>query len=147
MKKTWILVAQQAGMRVFEHSRHGDSPKLIETRMHPDGARKNQEIDSDRPGRTFCSANSGGGAFTHEVDAHQHKLQVFAKEIAQFLENGLNQHCYENLVLVAEPRFLGIVRESLDKKVLDTVSATLNKDLAHFEGVALQKYLCDAIGL
>ncbi len=42
-------------------------------------------------------------------------------------------HAYQHLVLVAEPRFLGQLREALDEQVSRHVVATVDKDYAQLD--------------
>ncbi|MGB8330033.1 MAG: host attachment protein, partial [Polyangiales bacterium] len=58
MTNTWILVAHDAGARLFENRGRGKGLELIEMIDHPEGRERNRDVDSDRPGRSFRK-NSG----------------------------------------------------------------------------------------
>jgi protein required for attachment to host cells len=70
-----------------------------------------------------------------EQSAHDHVATTFARELADVLRQGRNDHRFTKLVLVAEPRFLGMLREALDDTTAGMVAGTVTKDLAN---VALQ---------
>jgi hypothetical protein len=50
---------------------------------------KAQELTSDRPGSTFDSSGDGRHGM-EPPDLHHHHQEVFAKEIADYLEKGRN---------------------------------------------------------
>ena len=58
MGKTWILVAHEAGARLFANDGIGNGLALVESIDHPEGRARDRDIDSDRPGRSFRK-NSG----------------------------------------------------------------------------------------
>ena len=55
--------------------------------------------------------------------------EQFAKQLSTVLDEGRMQQRYVQLVLVAEPRFLGILRSTLPLSTAALVVATLDKDL------------------
>jgi protein required for attachment to host cells len=129
MTTTWILVAHRAGARLFENTGPGKGLKLLEQIDHPEGRLKNVEINSDKPGRVF---DSFGGARHSMSKEHEPKEQValrFAKLLGDLLEKGRALNRYSKLVLIAEPKLLGELRDALPPHTASLVSATLDKDL------------------
>ena len=53
--------------------------------------------------------------------------------MAAKLRDGRTQQRFGQLVLVAEPRFLGFLRGALDPVSEGMLAGTVNKDLAHVE--------------
>lgn len=143
MGKTWILVAHRGGARLFENRGPGKGLELLQNLEHPAGKLKNQEIDSDKHGRSFDRRGSGRHAYTTEQDPTTHVAEQFAKQLAGLLEDGRTQQRYSQVVLVAEPRFLGILRASLPAPTASLVKATLDKDLGGIEDRELPKHLAD----
>jgi protein required for attachment to host cells len=145
MSKTWILVAHRSGARLFENRgpRKGlDSLRQIE---NPGGKLKNHEINSDKPGRSFDRRGRGRHAYATEQDPATHVAEHFAKRLAALLDEGRNEQRYNRLVLVAEPRFLGILRGSLSDATAALVSATIDKDLGSTEPRDLPRYLEEVV--
>jgi protein required for attachment to host cells len=132
VKTTWVVVAQQAGARFMEHkSGFGRHLIMVRELENPDGRKRNHEIDSDRPGE----ASSGGRgtmrrAMQHEETAHEHIAKQFANTVANELSKARASGAFVQLVLVAEPGFLGLLREALDKPtsalVIDSVAKNLS---------------------
>lgn len=54
---------------------------------------------------------------------------VFAKRLADRLDHGRTQGDFDQLMLVAPPAFLGLLRESLNDQTLKLVSQSVDKNL------------------
>jgi protein required for attachment to host cells len=139
MTTTWVVVAHRAGARIFEHRTGRDiGHELLELRHidHADGRKKSGELDSDRSGATFTGQRgaTGNRAMGQQVTSHEHAATTFAKSLADELRTGRMEHKFEQLLLVAEPHFLGMIEGSLDAPTAKLVSGTLNKDYAHVPG-------------
>jgi protein required for attachment to host cells len=141
MAKTWILVAHRSGARLFENSGPGKGLELLQNIDNPAGKLKNQEINSDKPGRSFDRRGGGRHAYSAEQDPTTHVAEHFAKQLGALLEDGRTEQRYSRLVLVADPRFLGLLRGSLPAQTAALVSATLDKDLGGIEPRDLPRHL------
>jgi protein required for attachment to host cells len=135
---TWILVANRAGARIFD--RDGRKLRLIRTIDHPEGRRSDQDIEPG-PRRTFDSHAQGHDA---RSSPHEQDAESFARGLAAELLLGRTQHRVDRIVLVAEPHFLGLVRQELDDETSRLVVGTLPKDLAKAEIDAVQDHV-DAV--
>jgi protein required for attachment to host cells len=138
---TWIVVAHRAGARIIEHTRSG--LQLVSEIEHAAGRLKDNEMGSDRPGRAFSSAGTGRSAYSPRETAHDHAAHTFANELAQTLRAARNEHRFERLVLVAEPRFLGMLRGALDDATAALIHDEVHKDLAHVPLHDFQSHLRD----
>jgi protein required for attachment to host cells len=76
---------------------------------------------------------------------HDRAATDFAKEIASTLQSARDEHRVTELVLVAEPRFLGMMRGALDAPTAALVRHTVNKDLAHVAVRDLPSHLESAL--
>ena len=146
MSKTWILIAHRGGARLFENAGPGKGLQLVEDIPHPEGRLKNGEINADKPGRAFDSFNRRHGV-SQEHDATDQVSLMFAKQLCTRLEKSRTGNQFEKLVLVAEPRLLGELRNAMDKHTAALVSATLDKDLSGVESRDLAQRLGDVIRL
>jgi protein required for attachment to host cells len=147
MNNTWILVAHRGGARVFENKGPGKGMNLLQDIPHPEGRLKNKEIGADKPGRSFDSLGVGRHALGKEQDPASHVAEQFAKHLVSLLDDGRHQQRYTKLVLVAEARFLGNLRASLNPQTATLVTATLDKDLGSVEPRDLPKHLIDVVRL
>lgn len=122
---TWVLVANRTGARIFD--RDGYKLTLVSSYEHPAGRKRDQDIEAASAHRTFDKHARGR---THQESPHEHSAEAFAKELAGELARGRTEHGVQRLVLVAEPHFLGLVRQELDAPTAKLVAATVPKDLA-----------------
>jgi len=139
MMLTWVVIAHRSGARVLEHKGH--TLRLVAELSNSAGRKKDREILSERPGRTQDRHGHGHHALGLEGSAHDHVALNFAREIAALLSTGRNDQRFGRLVLVAEPRFLGMLRGELDHVTGSMVSGTLSKDLAHVSIAELPGHL------
>ncbi|HEY8272003.1 MAG TPA: host attachment protein [Pseudobdellovibrionaceae bacterium] len=130
--KTWVAVMNRTEARFFEiNEKEKNKLKLLKKVANPRGRLKNSEINADRPGVNKFSFAYSQTSLTKPQKPTDRVAQIFAKDVSEELERGFNAHLFQNLILVAEPHFLGKIRAALSKKTFETVSSTLPKDLVH----------------
>jgi protein required for attachment to host cells len=158
MDNLWIVVAHQAGVRIFRRNRPSDGIELVEKMDHPSGRLHDRDINTDKPGRQFTPTPAtqsrgpqGAGhtyrrhGFTPRIMAHEMDAIRFTQHVAQHLETARAQNKFNRLVLVADPHELGLLKESLDKKTGECVIATLNKNLAKVRDSELEDQIYDVL--
>jgi protein required for attachment to host cells len=136
---TWILSASRASARIFEQKGH--ELALVETIKHDAGRQRDRDVDSDRPGRSFDRTTGARHALSTDETPHDHDAHKFALSLAQQLQHAHGEHRFSRLVLVAEPRFLGMLREALDTQTAHAVVASVTKDLEHMPPAELAGHL------
>jgi len=124
----WVLVADGSRARLFlaEGARGGLTE--IDTWLHPESRLREQDLVTDAPGQDRGRGGSAHGVNEHH-SAHDHELEVFAREIAEHLHAALNENLFSRLVLCAPPRFLGLLREALPAGVRQRIHHEVGKDL------------------
>jgi protein required for attachment to host cells len=127
---TWILLAQRGGACLLERNGDGEAPRVIERIEHPEGRQKDGELVTDRPGRAFDSGGPGRSRYETEETPHDHVAAVFARELAERIERGRIDGRYDELVLAAEPRFLGKLRAALSPAASKLVVASFPTSIA-----------------
>lgn len=147
MTITWVLIADRGGARLFEHRRRSSGLQLLQDLPHPEGRMKNGEIDADKHGRSFDTFGAGRHAMSTSQEPTEHLAAQFARELADVLNQGFQQHRFERLILVAAPRFLGDLRNSLSDTTKTAIKATLNKDLSGIPEQDLPQHLSDLLPL
>jgi protein required for attachment to host cells len=149
MFRTWVVVAHDAGARFFESDGPGQGLELVEEIEHSAGRARDSEMASDRPGRAF-QRNSGDprrSSMGQSESPHERAVSDFARAVAVKLEHARVTNRYAQLVLVAPPRFLGLLRSSLDGPTSQLVVGSLDKDFATIEANELVERLSDVIAL
>lgn len=147
MANTWILVAHEAGARVFENRGPGKGLELLETIDHPEGRARDRDIVSDRPGRSFRkdSGDPRRASMSGSQGPHDRVVSNFARVLVDKLQRARMDNRYRRLVLVAPPRFLGLLRAALDAPTTQLVVGSVDKDLATRKEAELIEYLGDVI--
>jgi protein required for attachment to host cells len=140
MTITRVLVAHDAGARWFENRGPGKGLVKLNEVEFEDGRRQSREIDTDRQGRGF-GAGPGGHAHEPAQSPHEHAVENFARELAKELGQELRRGAFARLILIAPPRFLGVLRGELDSLVTRAVLATIPKDLPRANEQELCKHL------
>ena len=141
MTTTWILSANRSNASLFESDWPGKSMRRLQDISHPKGRLQNKDINTDKPGRSFDSTGQGRHSMGSDQDPIDHVAQQYASELAELLNKGRLSNAYEKLVLIAEPKFLGILRAALDKNTALLVVQSVNKELLDLKEEDVGKYL------
>ncbi|HEX7080032.1 MAG TPA: host attachment protein [Gammaproteobacteria bacterium] len=128
MSKDWIAVADKTRCRIFEQSsRHGPLQEIADL-VAPATRLKNQDINADRPGQAFDSVGHGRHAMSSSVEPVEQEAIRFAKEIGETLDAARKRKRFDRLYLVAEPRFLGYLRQAFGRPLQESIAAEIDKD-------------------
>jgi protein required for attachment to host cells len=116
---------------------------------NPIAGRKDRDLETDREGRRYGGTvgvqHGGGPAQSHhhgvdgERSTERHELTLFAKEVGQRIESGRINHEFDKLVLVAPPKMLGLLRQSLPASSQALLAAEVPKDLLHRGAEAIRE--------
>ena len=145
MTKTWILAAHRGGAKFYEHTAHG-ALALVSDIDHPRGRLRNHEIDSDGGG-SKSNQGSHRDATGRENDATTQEALTFARTLAGKLSEARHQRAFERLILVAEPRFLGILRAELDAPTAALVTGSVNHELTDASEAQLREHVQGLLGV
>ena len=145
--RTWILVADGARARVLENT--GPGMGVSEVRgMEFDGQTlENREIMSDRPGRSFESADQSRHAMEPRSDPKQLMETAFVESLVETLHKQFQAGSFDRLVLVAAPRALGDIRNALPKELAGAVYGELAKDLTKVPNAEMDRHLGEVMAV
>ncbi len=89
-----------------------------------------RDLRSGAPGRTFSShGGSNRRSSYEETNFHEQAEVEFASAAAEFLNEQLNRNAVEELIIVAPPRTLAVLRKHLHADVVERITAEIDKDL------------------
>jgi protein required for attachment to host cells len=118
----------------------------VTTPLEPRGVLTNEfagledrDLETDKPGRGFNRGAPGRHAMDGERSTKQHEIEQFAREVARTLDEARVRREFERLVIVAGPKMLGLIRESLPPPCRSVVAAEVVKDLVHQESEAIRE--------
>lgn len=150
MATTWIVAADESRARVLQVARPKRELLEIEDLLNLEGRMQNRELITDAEPRFGGHGGvgkpgarpTGGPASDRQAETKvEHSARLFAKELSRYLEKARVQHRFDELVLVAPPKFLGTLRKALDKEVEKLVARELPKDLSWFDARELESYV------
>ena len=144
-----IVVASQAETTFYDVQEIGQRLQFAGRLSDPLAHLHDRDLKSDRPGRVFdhapLSAGRRGATGHHgtgsERRPRKHEALVFAQKIAAELEQARRDDRFERLIVMAEPGFLGVLREALPSSLKSTVIAEVPKDLAQQPESAVRAHL------
>ena len=149
MANTWIIAADSSRARFLQVA---GRERLVEVEdmLNPGGRMDDSELTTDAQprlsghggmGKPGGRTTSGPGSDREGTSAQEHETELFAKRIGDYLDKARTQNRYDELVVVAPPKFLGLLRKKLGKEVEKLVSDEVPKDLSWFNTRDLERYL------
>jgi protein required for attachment to host cells len=118
-----------------------NSENMYLNRTHTDSANKFS-------GRVFESFGSARHKVEPRMSVHDYEEQDFLKNVANHINHAEQEGRFDQLVLVAPSRALGVLRHQLSDKVEHKIRATVKKELAHLVSVSItdiEDYLQDIL--
>jgi protein required for attachment to host cells len=141
-----VLVADEAIAKLMLLRKPGAELVEMQAIADPQAHTREAEHHRDAHGRRHGGDGSGvrniGGPTTSAGDSDRHlEAGRFAKTVAAELSRALREKRFDRLQIVAAPRFLGMLRQELDKDVAAVVEEEMAKDLIHLDAAALTAHL------
>lgn len=125
--KTWIVVANRSEAKIFNYDNR--EVQFVEKLENPRGRLKAGDINADRPGSFSPMSTSHGSGRESQVSPTERVALEFANEVSVLLEDRRQKNDFEDVVLIADPHFLGLLRTALTKDIRKMVSREIPKDL------------------
>lgn len=114
-RRTFVLVADASRARLYLQSEGSTKLSLVEDFEHPESRAKVMDLMADKPGRTFSSGpqTAARSAKEYRTDPKEVEAEKFARELGHRLATLWDAHAFEDLVIAAPPKFLGLLRSDL----------------------------------
>jgi protein required for attachment to host cells len=144
MSTTWILIADAARARLF--SREGAQPTLLEIAdfVCPEARAKGGAFTSDRHASVSVAhgrLGHAGHTIEPRTDARDKAAAAFAQQLTAALARGRAERRWDALVLASSPRFLGILRATLEPSLRALVVREIDRDLTGADADELLAHL------
>jgi protein required for attachment to host cells len=148
MKKTWVLIANAERARCFE--RHGADHLLTELIdfVHPHASLAGKTGEGDltgAAGKGHGRTGHAGTQFEPHTEAHAKERAIFARQIADYINKGVEEQRCNALVLIATSPMLGELRPCLSSNSEKLVRSCVVSDLTSYQGSELKKRVDDAL--
>ncbi|MBC8338922.1 MAG: host attachment protein [Alphaproteobacteria bacterium] len=145
-KTTWIVVADEKAVRVFQTIGFGkgfDERKGSYPAAEPVPDR---ELVSDKPGRAFDSRGFGRHAMEFRTSPKRTEEKKFARKIAEWLIDEDRRHHFDRLAIIAPPKLLGDLRREIPGGLNSKVFREVAKDFVNESSAKIAKHF-DQLGL
>jgi protein required for attachment to host cells len=144
-----IVVASEGEAEFYDLRSQRRTPTLVSRLTDPLAHLHDRDFKSDRPGRVFDHAAPAGGrrgaVARHgtggERRPRRHEAALFARRVAEWLEQARAHDEFDRLVVMAAPRFLGLLRRAMPQSLRSHVAVEVRKDLVHGTPDAVRGYI------
>jgi protein required for attachment to host cells len=148
MDKTWVLIANAERARCFErHATDHSLTELIDF-VHPHASLTGQASGGDltgAAGKGHGRTGHAGTQFEPHIEAHAKERASFARQLADYINEGVAGQRCNALVLIATSPMLGELRPCLSSASDKVVRSCVASDLTRYEGPELKKRVDDAL--
>ena len=141
MSRIRIVVADQAEAIFYDAPSLAARPKEVGRISDPVAHRHDRELASDRPGRSYESVGGARHAIESENDPRRQEAVRFARRISCRIDDALQRGEFDELIVVAGPPFLGLLRDELSRPARERMVHEIRKDLVHGPVEALSRHL------
>ena len=141
MNSTWLVVADNSRARIFCMESNTSPIEEIKSSVHTEARMHEQNMTSDLPGRAKGSPGAGAHAYQNKVSPKEQENINFAREVASELDAARKEKKFKQLVLVAGPEFLGILRNQLTAPTRKLVCFEQAKNLSHLKAAEIREHL------
>jgi protein required for attachment to host cells len=128
----WIVVADHARARLFSVATPTAPLSEVEDLVNADARLYDADRTSDKPGRLFGGAK-GHGHHSQVAEPHESPKQRdadrFARRVCDCLEKHSSSGAINRLYVIAEPDFLGMLRQHMSTQVRKHIAMELDKEL------------------
>lgn len=135
----WILVANSASAKLYR--REQGHLKEIKTFSHPESRLHDRDLVTSGPGKGNQSMGTGAYNLEPHTTPHVNEFNIFAKELSHFLDHERTVGSYKKLIIVANPTFLGILRQALTHETALLIAHEVNRDLTHLSSSDLLQHI------
>ena len=150
MEKNWILIANAEHAHCFERQEPDHSLRQLIDFEHPRVAQPSRAGKGDPTG----DAGKGHGRTAHagtqfepHTEARAKERAIFARQIADYLNEAVATQRCTSLVLIATSSMLGALRACLGETSNARVRASVAKDLTHYIGPELERRVNEVLQL
>lgn len=125
----WVVVADASRARLYRAE--GREPwVLLWEQDHPEGrSHPNVREYLDEAGLPHTETLRHDGPATG-VEPHAKAAEYFARQLAELVDDGRRHGLFDEVILIAAPQFLGLLRAALTPDAARMVRAALPKDLS-----------------
>lgn len=138
--QAWVVVCDGAKALMLRNEGDAQLVNLKPMDVHVQSVPPTRELGTDRAGRVHPS-HGGPISGVEATDLHSAAETEFLNLVARQIDKAVEKHAIKQLILVAPPRALGVLRQHLTPAAQDVLLAEVPKDLAHLTVGDIEKHL------
>ena len=145
--KTWILVADAHRARCFEQTALNTALTELADFVYPH-SRVTHEGSADRSGdagKGHGRTGHAGTQFEPQTEAGAKERDSFARQLADYLNQGVAAQRCSSLALIATSPMLGALKPHLSSVAGKLLKRSVAMDLTHYQGPELQQRVQEAL--
>lgn len=146
-KKTWVVIADGMHARILSQDRHGAplAPALDQELFNPAAHGFSRDLKSDAPGRAFNTGSGGRHSMEPPTDPKTREKELFARRVAELINDAAGRKEFQRLILVAPPKILGALRANLDSHAKKLVAGEIHHDLVRTPVSEIERHLAKVL--
>ena len=125
---SWVVVCDGRKSLFLENAGKVTAPRLVLKEERSTTSAPARELGTDRPGRVYQSTGARRSS-VEQFDRHAEAERLFLREVAARLDRAVLAGEVEDIVVVAPPRALGVLRAEFSHRVQAAVRGEIAKDL------------------
>ena len=129
MNTIWVLVANRAEAQIYSAKRLPGKLILVDSLVDAEGAVRAGELTSDAPGRVHDRIGAARHAMEPDTGVKDEGRRRFVKKMVGRLKAAHFKGDFDQLVLLAAPAVLGVIRKTLTKELAGIVVKVISKDV------------------
>ena len=141
MSKLWILVADSTKARIFT-TESAQAPLVeLDGLQHKELQSDGQDTNVDASSLAYDLSGHGRHDLEPVSGVKEAEAQHFAREVAEYIENGVEQKRCNRLVIAAAPAFLGMLREKINNRIRSLIRYEYDKNFTQMNAKQIRQLL------
>lgn len=148
MDKSWILITDAHRARCFSRTAADHSLHEIADFVHPKTNLASVASGGDMTGaagKGHGRTGHAGTQFEPHTEVEDKERNSFARELANYINTGVNDHRCNALVIIASSPMLGELKPYLSHDAEKVLKRCVDSDLTHYTGPELKQRVDHAL--
>lgn len=144
--KYWVLVANSGHARILEMQRKPYQFHQVTELVSESQHLTNKELVSDTSGRVYRAQGPGTHSMKPRSDPHELAEEQFSRSLTQKVEKAAQLGRFDQLLVVADPKTMGRLRQQMNRAVAGKVTDEVSLDLVGMPLPQLEARLRGVLG-
>lgn len=144
--KYWVLVANSGQARILEMQRKPYAFHQVSELVSEAQHLTSKDIVSDASGRDYHAQGPGTHSKKPRSDPHEQAEEQFSRSLAQKMEKAARLGRFEQLLIIADPKTMGRLRQQMNRSLAGKVTDEVALDLVGLPLPQLESRLRNVLG-